>query len=51
MGSKITIAPGNISYLYDAIVHMTELGIMKLMLTVYLKRDGLLCMLLFFMIK
>lgn len=26
MGSKITIAPGNISYLYDAIVHMTELG-------------------------
>lgn len=26
MGSKITIAPGNITYLYDAIKHMTELG-------------------------
>ena len=26
MGSKITIAPGNLSYLYDAIVHMVELG-------------------------
>lgn len=26
MGSKITIAPGNISYLYDAIVHMVDLG-------------------------
>lgn len=26
MGSKITIAPGNINYLYDAIIHMVELG-------------------------
>lgn len=26
MGSKITIAPGNLEYLYDAIVHMAELG-------------------------
>lgn len=25
MGSKITIAPGNVEYLYDAIVHMVEL--------------------------
>ena len=26
MGSKITIAPGNVDYLYDAIVHMIDLG-------------------------
>ena len=26
MGSKITIAPGNLTYLYDAIVHMVNLG-------------------------
>lgn len=26
MGSKITIAPGNLSYMYDAIIHMVELG-------------------------
>lgn len=26
MGSKITIAPGNISFLFDAIKHMTKLG-------------------------
>ena len=26
MGSKITIAPGNINYMYDAIIHMVELG-------------------------
>lgn len=26
MGSKITIAPANLPYLYDAIVHMLELG-------------------------
>lgn len=26
MGSKITIAPGNLQYVYDAIVHMVELG-------------------------
>lgn len=26
MGSKITIAPGNISFLYDAIKHMVDLG-------------------------
>lgn len=26
MGSKITIAPGNITHLYDALVHMVELG-------------------------
>lgn len=26
MGSKITIAPENITYLYDALVHMMELG-------------------------
>ena len=26
MGSKITIAPGNINYLYDAIIHMVNLG-------------------------
>lgn len=26
MGSKITIAPGNIKYMYDAIIHMVELG-------------------------
>ena len=26
MGSKITIAPENLSYLYDAILHMVELG-------------------------
>lgn len=26
MGSKITIAPANVKYLYDAIIHMTELG-------------------------
>lgn len=26
MGSKITIAPGNIHYIYDAIVHMITLG-------------------------
>lgn len=26
MGSKITIAPGNLKYLYDAILHMVELG-------------------------
>ncbi len=26
MGSKITIAPGNLPYLYDAIIHMVELG-------------------------
>ena len=26
MGSKITIAPGNIKYIYDAITHMVELG-------------------------
>lgn len=26
MGSKITIAPGNITYLYDALVHMVEMG-------------------------
>ena len=26
MGSKITIAPANITYLYDALVHMVELG-------------------------
>ena len=26
MGSKITIAPGNLSYLYDAIIHMISLG-------------------------
>lgn len=26
LGSKITIAPGNINYVYDAIIHMVELG-------------------------
>lgn len=26
MGSKITIAPGNLQYVYDAIIHMIELG-------------------------
>lgn len=26
MGSKITIAPGNIKFLYDALVHMVDLG-------------------------
>lgn len=26
MGSKITIAPGNLEYMYNAIVHMVELG-------------------------
>lgn len=26
MGSKITIAPGNITYLYEALTHMVELG-------------------------
>ena len=26
MGSKITIAPGNLDYLYDAIIHMVSLG-------------------------
>ena len=26
MGSKITIAPGNLKYLYDAITHMVDLG-------------------------
>ncbi len=26
MGSKITIAPGNLQYVYDAIIHMVELG-------------------------
>ena len=26
MGSKITIAPGNLNYLYDAIIHMVNLG-------------------------
>lgn len=26
MGSKITIAPGNVDYLYDAIVHMVDMG-------------------------
>jgi radical SAM peptide maturase (CXXX-repeat target family) len=26
MGSKITIAPGNLDYVYDAIIHMVELG-------------------------
>lgn len=26
MGSKITIAPGNVQYLYNAILHMVELG-------------------------
>ena len=26
MGSKITIAPGNINYMYDAIIHMVDLG-------------------------
>lgn len=26
MGSKITIAPANLPYLYDAIIHMVELG-------------------------
>lgn len=26
MGSKITIAPGNLDYLYDAIIHMHNLG-------------------------
>lgn len=26
MGSKITIAPGNLKYMYDAIIHMVELG-------------------------
>lgn len=26
MGSKITIAPGNINYLYDAITHMLDMG-------------------------
>lgn len=26
MGSKITIAPGNLNYLYDAIIHMVDLG-------------------------
>jgi len=26
MGSKITIAPGNVDYLYDAIVHMIDMG-------------------------
>lgn len=26
MGSKITIAPGNVQYLYSAIIHMVELG-------------------------
>lgn len=26
MGSKITIAPGNLEYIYDAITHMVELG-------------------------
>lgn len=26
MGSKITIAPGNLDYLYDAITHMVDLG-------------------------
>ena len=26
MGSKITIAPGNLTYLYDAIIHMVKLG-------------------------
>lgn len=26
MGSKITIAPGNLNYLYDAIIHMINLG-------------------------
>ena len=26
MGSKITIAPGNVDYLFDAIVHMIDLG-------------------------
>lgn len=26
MGSKITVAPGNLPYLYDAVIHMVELG-------------------------
>lgn len=26
MGSKITIAPGNLEYMYDAIIHMVDLG-------------------------
>lgn len=26
MGSKITIAPGNVQYLYEALVHMVEMG-------------------------
>lgn len=26
MGSKITIAPGNLTHLYDAIIHMVDLG-------------------------
>lgn len=26
MGSKITIAPGNVQYLYEALVHMIEMG-------------------------
>lgn len=26
MGSKITIAPGNVDYLYDAIIHMIDMG-------------------------
>lgn len=26
MGSKITIAPGNLEYLYDAVIHMVDLG-------------------------
>ena len=26
MGSKITIAPGNLKYIYDAILHMVDLG-------------------------
>lgn len=30
MGSKITIAPGNIDYLYDAIMHMISLGYVEI---------------------
>ena len=30
MGSKITIAPGNITYLYDALVHMIDLGYLEI---------------------
>lgn len=40
MGSKITIAPGNVQHLFSAIKHMVELGYKDINANVVYEKDG-----------